>query len=96
MRISSSPNSLPVIPNENSLSGAAATASGHNIAEFTQGAELNHKLRALPDVRTDEVQRGKLLVEGPAHPPPYTILRLARLLAVELNIESESDKPSLP
>jgi hypothetical protein len=84
MGISSSINIRPVIPNENPLSGAIPTANGHDIAEFTQEAELNSKLRALPDVRDEEIQRGKVLVEEPAYPPGYMILRLARLLAVEL------------
>lgn len=84
MGISSSINILPVIPNENSLSVAVPTANDHDIAEFAHVAELHSKLRAIADVREEEIQRGKVLVESPAYPPGYMILRLARLMAAAL------------
>jgi hypothetical protein len=63
----------------------------HDSTEFTQIAKLNGKLQALPESRNEQVQQGKTLAEGPAYPPPYTILCLARLFAMDLTIEDNHE-----
>jgi hypothetical protein len=87
MRVSSDLYTLPVImPGWSSSPVQAIATTEHDSAEFTQIAKLSAKLQALPGARTEQVQQGKTLAEGPSYPPPYTILCLARLLAMDLTI----------
>ncbi len=88
MQISFSLTPLSIIPSYNFSPVAPAAATPDDSAQFTQIAELNDKLQALPEVRSKEVQKGKALVEGPVYPPLYTILGLARLLAMRLGDNS--------
>ena len=74
------------------VANAARPSSEADTADFSQIADLNRKLQAIPDTRSEEVERGKELIQQPAYPPPYAIIRLARLLAIDLH--SETDGPS--
>jgi hypothetical protein len=58
-------------------------------ADFNRAADLNRSLQDLPDVRSEEVERAKKLVQDVNYPPPYAMLRLARLLAIHLDSDSE-------
>ena len=58
-------------------------------ADFNRAADLNRSLQDLPDVRSEEVDRAKRLVEDANYPPPYAMLRIARLLAINLSSASE-------
>ena len=58
-------------------------------ADFNRAADLNRSLQDLPDVRFEEVERAKKLVQDVNYPPPYAMLRLARLLAIHLDSDSE-------
>jgi hypothetical protein len=58
-------------------------------ADFNRAANLNRSLQELPDVRLEEVERAKKLVQDVNYPPPYAMLRLARLLAIHLDSDSE-------
>ncbi len=50
-------------------------------------------LTRVPDVREEKVARAKRLVENFNYPPPENIIRIAHLLAINLNPE-EQDKES--
>jgi hypothetical protein len=58
-------------------------------ADFNRAADLNRSLQKLPDVRAEEVDRARKLVEDVNYPPPYAMLRIARLLAINLDADSE-------
>ena len=58
-------------------------------ADFNRAADLNRSLQDLPEVRSEEIERAKRLVEDANYPPPYAMLRIARLLAINLSSDSE-------
>ena len=58
-------------------------------ADFNSAANLNRSLQNLPDVRAEEVDRASKLVQDINYPPPYAMLRIARLLAINLGPDSE-------
>jgi len=58
-------------------------------ADFNSAANLNRSLQNLPDVRAEEVDRASKLVQDVNYPPPYAMLRIARLLAINLGPDSE-------
>jgi hypothetical protein len=58
-------------------------------ADFNSAADLNRSLQNLPDVRVEEVDRASKLVQDVNYPPPYAMLRIARLLAINLDSASE-------
>jgi hypothetical protein len=55
---------------------------GRDEARFTSVSALNNALDDLPQVRTEEIERAKKLVQSANYPPPYAIVRIARLLAM--------------
>ena len=50
--------------------------------DFRHVAALNSALQDVPPVRIEEVERAKKLVQDANYPPPYALLRIARLLAM--------------
>ena len=62
---------------------------GHDQTEFTQATALNNALQDVPPVRSEEVERAKKLVQDASYPPPYALVRIARLLAMHWSDGSE-------
>jgi hypothetical protein len=82
-----------VTPSVNYGLAPAQTVGERDSAEFPQTAELSRRLHALSDVRNGAVERGKELSHQSLYPPPYAIIRLARLLAMNLNLGNEFEAP---
>ena len=61
----------------------------HEQTDFTHVAALNNALQDVPQVRTEEVERAKKLIQDANYPPPYALVRIARLLAMHWSDESE-------
>ncbi|MBM3847904.1 MAG: hypothetical protein FJ405_16665 [Verrucomicrobia bacterium] len=74
------------------LAGARApVAARHEPAEagevgdsFASTAALNEALKAVPEIRQEEIKRATALVESKDYPPQELIDRLSRLLADEI------------
>jgi hypothetical protein len=56
--------------------------------EFTQVTALNNALQDVPSIRLEEVERAKKLIQDANYPPPYALVRIARLLAMNWSDES--------
>ena len=59
-----------------------AALAARDEARFTSVSALNKALENLPVLRSEEIERGKQLVQNANYPPPYAIVRIARLLAM--------------
>lgn len=51
--------------------------------EFSNAAALDRALKATPDVRSEEVERARKLVNDTNWPPPETIQKLSTLFAMK-------------
>lgn len=51
--------------------------------EFSNAAALDRALKATPDVRAEEVERARKLVNDTNWPPPETIQKLSTLFAMK-------------
>ena len=63
-------------------------APAENVA-FNRAEALNKALDASPGARPEVVARARALVEDSNYPPPETIKRIANLLALHLDADSE-------
>jgi hypothetical protein len=66
-----------------------ATKVEHQQTDFTHVAALNNALQDVPPVRIEEVERAKKLIQDANYPPPYALVRIAHLLAMNWSDESE-------
>ena len=85
------PNNSPgevnrVEPNRPSL---PAVKVERDQVEFTHVTALNNALQDVPSVRLEEVERAKKLIQDANYPPPYALVRIARLLAMHWSDESD-------
>ncbi|MCS7048954.1 MAG: hypothetical protein NZ483_06640 [Verrucomicrobiae bacterium] len=81
----------PVTMPRTEKAGAARKTTARDDVSFPATAELESAVRALPDARPEEVARARELVAQEDYPPDATLLALARLLAMKLGDETESE-----
>jgi hypothetical protein len=85
------PNSATgeVTRTEPQVPGRPPVRVGGDEAEFTRVTALDKALQDIPPARVEEVERAKNLVQDGNYPPPYAIVRIARLLAMHWTGESD-------
>ncbi len=64
---------------------AAAASDAEAASSFPGSRRLEAALAAAPDVRSEAVERARILVSSPEYPPQETMQKLARLLAIEFD-----------
>ncbi len=62
--------------------------------EFNRTDALRQALADTPDIRPEEVERARKLISTSQYPPPETLDRLARLLAIAFTTDSGVDSAS--
>ena len=95
MEIESSSSYLP-IRGSDLRSARRVEPRRTDASDFGEAEALRTALEKTPDVRPEAVARGKELVSLSSYPPPETLDRLARLLALELSTESRMGAGAKP
>lgn len=65
------------------------TRAAGDAAAFDRAEALNHALDATPGTRPEVVARARALVADSSYPPRETIQRIANLLALHLDADTE-------
>ena len=84
-------NAVPPAPGGAARSAPAKPAQ-EDATTFIHAEALNQALKAAPDTQPENVARAKALVADVHYPPAEIIQRLARLLA--LHLDSDTDDPT--
>lgn len=71
--------------------GTARKTAGRDEVGFSATAAVEDALRTTADVRPEAVARARALVAQEDYPPDATLVALARLLAMNLSKETESE-----
>lgn len=64
-------------------------------ASFNHSQDLNKALQAAPEIRVGQVERAQQLIGDVNYPPRETIHRIATLLAMHTDSESEDHRTNL-
>ena len=72
---------------------APTTQTPRYQAAFDHATALDRELAEAPDVRTDLVEKAESLTSLSSYPPPEILVRVARLLAINMAPEVLLDSP---